>query len=126
MHTSIDLYSYRIHNLSLVRTYEWKEQRYYFSAFEEYVNIARRLVPRVATIVEIDVFYSIIVRENILFQHGCLNKPAKKEIRSSARACRVNAIKVLKSQNSIKRKLILLIGVVSFPLACFLRRKMVR
>ena len=122
----VDLYTYNTHSTSLVRTYKWETQQQYFVAFQRYMDLARKLTPRVSDQVELEILQAFIERENRLYLEGTLDSEAKNAINEAVKACNCTVKKVMRSGFSLRRKSLYLLCLVSFPLGCNVRRMLLR
>lgn len=120
-----DLYTYCMHEASLVHTMNWNTQKQYFKAFEQYLGISRQLTPKVQNKVELMVYQAFIERENQLFKSGNLDIAAQKEIECFAKACNINAYKIIRSDMNLRRKLTFLMCSINFRYGCRVRRKLI-
>ncbi len=121
-----DLYTYNMIDTSLTHRLSWEVQRQFFSALQEYMELARQLTPSVANEVELEVFQAFLSRENTMYINKTLDSIARDAIEKAAKSCHLTVSKVMRSDMNFRRKSVFLVSLLSFPLGCRIRRMLIR
>lgn len=119
------LYSYRMHPSSLVHTWEWRIQKQYFRPFLYYLYLTRKFTPDISEKVELLVYESFINRYCICAKNiSDFSNEQKKDISNYAKECEITVEKIIRSDFRARRKVFLLLSMISFSFACDIRRRL--